>query len=136
MKKYIIPFFALALASTILFSCGADADGLEGGWTTKSAKLKTETFNEGIAKLVEAEYAKTNITFMADGSIELVRGSKVQKGVYSIGEGKVLTLKSAEGVAQKWSEECTIISQSGTGLTLVCKVDDKGTTATLEMEKK
>lgn len=136
MKNYLIPFFMVAIATTLLFSCGNDALNLEGRWAAQSVKIESTKYDENMKTLIGGEYAKTNLTFQPEGKVEMVRGQNIYQGVYTLDETtQVLKLGSAEGAPQTWSEEYTIQDQGAQEMTFVTQVDQDGSTATVVFQK-
>lgn len=134
MKKYIIPFFTLSIFCFTLVSCGSDAVDLNGSWKASSTQLETTALNGAFAKAVEAEYAQTIITLGPENTARLVRGDFSKEGVFTL-EGNNLSLSNAEGDLAVWAEDFTIVNQSASEMTLTSKVDDKGSKATIVLQK-
>jgi len=137
MKNYIIPICLSFVFSLLLVSCGKDGAGVEGVWSAQSAKIESSKFDATTSKLVEAEYAKTNIKFEPAGKAQLLRGMDLKQGIFVIDNASnTLKISNAEDDPILWSEEFTIKSQGANEMTLVSKIDEEGSTATLVMQKK
>ena len=136
MKKLIYFFFAISLFSFSLISCGDDGDSLVGNWKATSAKVQSDQMKPNMVTLVEAEYMETNIQCNPDGTAKVARSMEVMDGIFQLDETtNTLKFSSAPEDPKIWSEEYTIESQSSDEMTLQGKIDQKGSTVTLVLQK-